>query len=489
MTPAEPRRVPIAGKVGFGVGQLAEGLHSAGINGFLILYYQQVLGLPGTLAGTALLIAMIFDAFSDPMVGAFSDHVRTRFGRRHPFIVASAIPLGVVFFALFSPPAGLDQTGLFAWLVTFAVLERVALTFYGVPHSALGAEMAPQYDDRSTIFSVSTGFGFLGGVLGLSCAYIFFFPETPEFRPGTLNPAGYPLLASVFALGMVLSIFACAWGTRSEIPYLVGRTDHPTSFDLTQTFRNVGVIVSNRSFAALFLGSVFGALVLNIDEILNPYMGLHFWALPTDQIAVLPFAALLGLPVALFLAQYLPRVFDKRNTTMLCIVVFVIFANTPVFLRLLDVSWFPENGSRWIVPILFGRGVLVGCFAPVALIMLASMLADVCDEIELESGQRLEGLVFSARSFALKLTSGVGNWIGGVILDLIAFPTNATVGTVPEDVLFNLGLVVGPLGAGLGSVGLGFYMMYRLDRGRHAEISAELAERRSAREPESALAS
>ena len=95
-------------KFAYGIGQLAEGLKNSALGTFVLFYYNQVLGLPGTLAGLALAIALFFDAFTDPFAGSISDNWRSKMGRRHPFMYASALPLGICFYLLFSPPEGLS---------------------------------------------------------------------------------------------------------------------------------------------------------------------------------------------------------------------------------------------------------------------------------------------------------------------------------------------------------------------------------------------
>ena len=95
-------------KFAYGIGQVAEGLKNSALATFVLFYYNQVLGLPGTLAGLAVAIALVFDAVSDPLAGSISDNWRGKFGRRHPFMYASAIPLGICFYLLFAPPDGLQ---------------------------------------------------------------------------------------------------------------------------------------------------------------------------------------------------------------------------------------------------------------------------------------------------------------------------------------------------------------------------------------------
>lgn len=96
-------------KFAYGIGQLAEGLKNSALSTFVLFYYNQVLGLPGTLAGLALAIALIFDAFTDPLAGSLSDNWHSTMGRRHPFMYASALPLGICFYLLFAPPSGLSE--------------------------------------------------------------------------------------------------------------------------------------------------------------------------------------------------------------------------------------------------------------------------------------------------------------------------------------------------------------------------------------------
>ena len=126
-------------KLAFGVGQAAEGLKNAAFGTFLIFYYVQVLGMPGTLAGLAVGIALLVDAFTDPLAGSLSDNWRSNYGRRHPFMYASILPLTVSFYFLFHPMVSGD-TALFIWLVVFTNAARTSMSLYHVPHIALGAD-------------------------------------------------------------------------------------------------------------------------------------------------------------------------------------------------------------------------------------------------------------------------------------------------------------------------------------------------------------
>ncbi len=151
-------------KTAFGFGQIGEGVKNSAFSYFLLFFYSQVLGLSATLTGLALFIATTFDAITDPIAGSISDRFQHRWGRRHPFMYAAAIPLGVTFALLFRPPAELGELGTFLWLVSFTLLVRGSMTLYHVPHMALGAELSEDYHERTTIVAFRTIVGLAGAV-------------------------------------------------------------------------------------------------------------------------------------------------------------------------------------------------------------------------------------------------------------------------------------------------------------------------------------
>ena len=193
-------------KFAYGIGQLAEGLKNSALSTFVLFYYNQVLGLSGTLAGTAILIALLFDAVSDPLAGSLSDNWQSRWGRRHPFMYASALPLGIAFFFLFSPPEGLSEFSLFLWLTVTVVLTRGAMTLYHVPHIALGAELSEDYDERTQVVSYRYFLGFAGYLVAYYLGFGVFFKDTAEFSRGQFNVDAYAPFAFVLAVTMVVTI-------------------------------------------------------------------------------------------------------------------------------------------------------------------------------------------------------------------------------------------------------------------------------------------
>jgi Na+/melibiose symporter-like transporter len=468
--------------VSYGFGQIAESTKNTGFSVFLLFYYNQVLQVSATGTSIALAIALVFDAFTDPLAGSLSDKARTRWGRRHPFILMAALPLAFTFYLLFNPPAGLSELGHFFWLVTFAVLVRAAMTFYHVPHLALGAEMARDYNQRSSMYAFNTFFGFLGGALFVPISYRLFFPTTEEFNPGLLNHGAYSEWA-LFAGGvMILSILVCVLGTAKEIPWLREQSAKPSreKFSISQMLVELIEAFRNQSFRAIFFGMMLGTFVLAVEGVFNPFMGFHFWGMTTEQLTFIPIGSVIGLFLSVMCIPIATRLFDKKPTLIGSALLIILNINIPIVLALSGVSWFPEPGSNILLAILILNSGVTAFLGPILFATLNSMFADITDEHELEIGERREGVIFSARAFALKATSSMGLIFGGVLLDYIEFPRGAIMGTVPVDTVWNLGFIAGPATSVFTFFGMALYMRYKIDRARHQEITRQLELQREA---------
>ena len=123
----------------------------------------------------ALGIALVFDAISDPLIGAWSDRFNSRLGRRHPFIYASIIPLSLSFYFLFTEPASYSQSYLFWKLLILVLIIRISLTFYEIPRASLGPELTKDYDKRNFVNGWAYAAAVLGAMTVTFVMYSFFF--------------------------------------------------------------------------------------------------------------------------------------------------------------------------------------------------------------------------------------------------------------------------------------------------------------------------
>jgi Na+/melibiose symporter-like transporter len=465
-------------KVAYGVGQVAEGLKTTAIATFVLFYYNQVLGLSGTLAGLALGFALVFDAVTDPLAGSLSDNHRSRLGRRHPFMYASAVPLGVAFGLLFLPPEGLGQTGLFLWLAVTVVLVRAAMTLYHVPHLALGAELSNDYEERTTVVAFRTFFGTFGGLLAYLVGFAVFFTDA---RGGQVNGANYGPFAITVAVLMIVTIFWSGWGTRSRIPFLPRPPEGArvsVAGSLVRVLRELKEALSNRSFRWLFAGVLILFVMVGVDSALNLYMFNYFWELHSSQILWLFMALPVGAMAGAGLTRYLHRFMEKNMGVLFGTSWFAILELVPVLLRL--AGWFPENGTTELFVILLIVRFLQGVGAVQSTVSFNSMMADVADEQELVTRRRQEGIFFGAIAFSAKGTSGLGNLVAGIGLDVIAWPRGAAgiaAADIAPETIVSLGYLYGPLVAAFAVVSVWCLSHYDLTRERHSAIQQALRAR------------
>lgn len=484
MALTERPQLTFARKFAYGFGQAAEGLKFGAFAVFLFFYYVQVLGLSGTYAGLALGIALMIDAITDPLVGSISDNWRSRLGRRHPFIYASIVPMAFSFYFLFSPPS-LSEFGLFLWLLAFAVLTRVSMTFYHVPHIALGAELTEDFSERTTVVAFRQFFSTFGALLAYGIGFGLFFHATSSQPHGQFRAEAYSPFALTLSVLMVISVLSSAQATLRHIPFLPQPKGAPQPVSpwgsVTRMFAEAAEALRNRSFAWLFTGMLVVYMMVGVDGALSLHMNTYFWELSSrDNIAF--FAAYpVGIMFGALFARRLNDLFDKKPSLVIGTGWWALCQIIPVILRLL--GFFPENGSDELLWTLVFVKFIQGIGVVQALITFGSMVADIVDEHELATGKRQEGVFFASVSFSSKFTTGIGSVVGGVALDLINWPRGVAIQTasdIPPDTLMWLGLIYGPILSGFAVVSVWCYSKHRLDRRRHAEIVRDLYLRRQA---------
>ena len=477
-------------KVAYGVGQAGEGVFGQGLGFFLLFYYSQILGLSPGLAGSAIGLAVMIDAVSDVLAGSLSDHWHSPRGRRHPFMYASFLPLSLCFFLLFFPLVT-SELGLFIWLAVFTNVARTMMSMYHVPHLALGAEITEDFEDRSALVAYRQFFSNIGGLIALFSFFLIFSPFLGE-GVGRFNPGAYVPWALFMAVVMGGTIFWSAWGTRSCIPFLPGVVDSSRlsiKVLFSRLYRDFMDVASNRNFRYLFTGVLVVFIMVGVTTTLDIYMFTYFWELDDSIILPVIVAYAIGNALGTMVSVRLFSAWGKKTCLIIGGLAWAFFQTLPVVLRLL--GWFPENADtveifggemQLVMPLLVVMKVMQGFATAQANVGYGSMMADVCDEHEHETGRRQEGAFFAAVAFSAKATGGFGAIIAGWALEIIEWPVGdhiRTAADVPAETLTNMGMFYGPMVAGLGFISVFFYTQYRLTPERHAEMLKDLTARRA----------
>ncbi|MDG5489507.1 MFS transporter [Sphingomonas sp. BGYR3] len=461
------RRVSTRISALYGAGAVAYGVKDFCFSTFLLLFYNQVLGLSAAQVGLVIGGALIIDAFVDPAVGFLSDRTRSRWGRRHPWMYGAALPIGLGWLLLWNPPEW-SAGALLGWLFVMAVLVRSAVSAYEVPSQALSPELTSDYDDRTRIMAYRYVFGW-GGGLGMLILTYGVFLSGPE---GVLDRAGYVGFSVAGAALIVGAILISALGTHREI----ARLPKPPIVrqSLAGYLREMGDSLNNRAFLILMAGGLFYFVAQGVSFGLSNYLYVHVWRMAGSDFTWLGLVLLAGAVAAFAVAPRLGRALGKPKAAMLMLIGAAVLNGTPYWLRL--AGMFPEPGDAAMMPTLYLFYFINGACGVSSTILLASMLADVVEHSEARTGRRSEGLFFAGLFFIQKCTSGIGIALVGAILSGIAFPTGAAPGTVPVPVIDQLTIAFAAIYLGLGVTGALCYRAFPFGRKEHDDRIALLAQ-------------
>ncbi len=467
-------RIPFRWKFLNGLGQAGMAITGWGFGTFAMLYYNQVLGLSGKLSGLAVLIVLLCDAISDPIVGSFSDGFKSRWGRRHPLMLLSIPFVGLSFFGLFWPPAGLEGYSLFAWFTGIAIFMRTSFSFFHVPYMSLSAELSQDYREKTKIAVYRYATGQIAALVLIVVAWNFIFIGTEDNPSPQLNREPYFWYALVSVVLMSVMMLISTIGTMGAIPYLSGTTQTPRRFSLKRVFSDLIKSLRSPPFRALLFSFLIAGVYFGAQGAMTLYLYTFFWQMDTSGIEAGQRWFLIGGLMGVFCTPLFVRMIDKKGTFIFCLVTLVFSYIIPVVLTLAGVI---SSSSVLFLPLLLTL-TTIGAFAGgVKNTITASMMADIADDHELREGVRQEGIYFGALSLAEKCVSATGGWLVGFVLWFINFNPNSTPGEVPESVLFNLGVVYCAL-VFLMFISISVVIPYKLDRKRHTEILKKLEERR-----------
>ena len=451
-------------------GAIANGVKNDAFTFFLLFFYSNIIGLTPGLASLAIFIALLVDAFTDPLMGVISDRTQHKLGRRHPYFLLGMIPMALSYFMLFSIQTSweLSQQNLFLWMLSFTLLTRLGMTIFEVPHRSLGSEMTRSYTERTSIFAARELLGWFGGLFNAFLAYTIFFRDTPDYMPGTKNPDPWIYYGMTGASIMCISVLLTYFGT---LKYRNHSDAKIATFNLKLILNQIFIALKNKSFLIFFFGYLFIAISWGMGSSLQIYMNTYFWEFKSIMLA-----SYLGIYVLSTLSAYLivPRlvqVIEKKTILLIAISFAALIPPIPIILFINNLL--PDTGT-WnlfyaTIPFVY---VANTCLSSSAIIR-ESMLGDISDEVELESGIGQQGLMFASSSLIGKLNTGLGILMAGITLEFINFPQGTDVIPSAENI-FNLAMVQGPLVAILMIIPFGIFSLYKIDRYRHQQILAKL---------------
>ena len=456
----------------YGSASIAYGIKNNAFSYLLLIYANQVLGLPGYLASLALAIAMIWDAVSDLLLGHWSDKTSSRLGRRHPFMYAAFFVLPITFYALFNPVIELNDDNTFYYVLVLALLIRTGTTLFEVPSTALLPDLETDYDRRNKWLALRHFFGWTGGN-GIHMINFMFWVGAY----GVATQTGYGIYGIAGALLIATAILVSSFGTQ-KVAAALPRPSEPFRFlAIKREIKQIFQSVKNKNFAALFFFGLTVGIAGGLGTALYLYNTTYFFGFSGKQISVTAIGVLISPVIAYWAAPYLGKLFGKKRAAIYAILVNIMLYPMPYILLL--TGYWPELGSwasLYIYSCFIVMEVICGIIGGV---LLDSMMADVVEDSELKTARRSEGLFYAARGFAAKAISAGGIVGAGSIVSIVGLDGITSVDDVTQEIRMSLATLFLPIYCGLYLLGLVIVSKYRITREDHDAHLAQLNARKA----------
>lgn len=457
--PSQPPKLTWSTKLAYGAGDMGAGLTSNLLAFSFLIFLTNVAGLEPLTAGTVLLIGKIWDAVNDPLVGILSDRTRTRWGRRYPWIALTAIPFGATFYLNWMVPGFTSQIALFWYYVVVSILFQVFFTTTNLPYSTLTAEMTEDYDERTELTSFRLSFSLIGAVsvlaLGLVVSNLVANPERQ-----------YQILG---ILGGSISIATIYWCVLGTFPHYKRRaTYHGRPLNYTETedsdsfFQQLKIVFSNRPFLFVVGIYMFSWLALQITATIIPFY-VTFWMGANDYFLAALLVQGTAIPM-MSLCNILSKRVGKKG---------LYFLGSGVWILVQVALFFLQSGQ---LSALYGLCLVASFGVATAYVVPWSILPDVIELDELNTGQRREGAFYAFMTLLQKMGLAVGIFLVSLALQTSGFVKEAA--TQPESALLAIRFFMGPVPLILLVFGMVLAYFYPITKATHTETLLKLAERR-----------
>jgi len=437
---------------------------------FYAIFLTDVVGLEPRIASVAALVGIIWDAVNDPIVGTISDKVRTRWGRRRPFLLFFSIPFALAFLMLWWAPPFENQLALAVTVSVAFMLSDTLQTFVSVPYYALTPEITPDYDERTSL----TGFRMFFNLFA-SLATAVAAPAIVDgvLASGATQQQGYMVVAALFGglavLPFLLIFFVVKERVRSEEEI---QQEQDTPFLVT-----VRVAWSNIPFRFATVLYMLNWITFDLVALVLPFFMLYWVArgnllqkalgLPLEStvFAFLLITSVLMLPFWVWLSGKLSKhIAYIIGMSFWAVVQLLIFTIQP--------------GQITYVLVL---AVMAGISVSTAHVLPDSIFPDVIEWDELRTRRRQEGIYYGVKNFIRKLTGALAIFIALQVLGWFGYqspPEGVTQFTQPASALTAIRILIGPFGAVLLFSAVILAWFYPLTREKHTRIRKLLARRK-----------
>lgn len=434
--------------VGYGLGDMGFNFYWTNISTFLLIFYTDVFGITAAAAATMLFVVKIFNAFTDPMIGAFADRTQTRWGKFRPYLLFVPLPLAVLGVLTYTTP-DLGPTGKLVWAYVTYLLLMTVYTAVNLPYSALSGVITGDARERNAINASRFVCGFTGGMIVTAVS-----PKLVEWLGGGAPAMGWTLTMVFWGIAAAV-IFAITFSSTRE---RVKPVQEPASVR-----QDLADLRSNKPWILLFLL----ALIIMVSITLRMTSAAYYFKYVVNRpelLATFVPAYLLAAAAGTALTPFLARFIDKRKLMIGLMLISTVLSAAFLFV---------DASQIWLMYALqIALGLALGPKSPLNF----SMLADAADYNEWRNGRRATGMTFAASSFAQKLGTAVAVGVIGAIFTALGYVPNAAQSADSQAGIVWLMSVIPAVFTLLAAI---LMIFYTLDNPTMARIQSDLADRKS----------
>lgn len=408
-------------KLCYAIGNLGYGTISQTLSTFIMFFGTSVLGIKGTLVGLCVAIAAFWDGLSDPIMGYISDTYSSgRFGRRLGYLLIGTIGMAIFNILLWSVPMQFGQVAKFFWLLLMLIILETTNTLFATPYVALGIDLAPGYNEQSSLQAYKTVFLILGMVL----PSVFMMVFMPGGTQGQLSKNSYMYISYVSSALALVCGLVCVFGTKNavkQLPKYQPQKKQKNAF--FKIFFNFFVTLRRKNYGAIILSYsvslIAAAFLTSVGMHLFTY-SFHFNSL---QISLLMTILFLGAIASQPVWIYISRRIDKKPALRLAYVLILVgIAVTAIVFLLREVL---GVGTSFLLCLFcmmfcgFGTGALYS--------LPISMFADNVTLDKLKTGENKSATYSGYMTFAYNISNSIALLVIGVLLDIIKFDASMPV--------------------------------------------------------------
>lgn len=467
------QKLDLKTKLAYGAGDLGPAITANIAIFFLLIFFTNVAGIPAGLAGSVLLIGKIWDAVNDPIVGVLTDKTQSRrWGRRLPWMLYGAIPFGIFFFLQwivppFSNNQGSNVWALFWYYVVIGLISQVFYTVVNLPYTALTPELTQDYDERTSLNSFRFSFSIGGSILSLLLSKVVFSVISDRQQQ-------YLVLAAICTVISVLSLYWCVYGVRDRVLAFEAKRIQVQESESIPFFQQLKIAFSNRPFLFVIGIYLFSWLGVQVTASIIPYFVINCMALPESDVPTVMIAVQGTALFMLFVWTAVSKKIGKKLVYFLGMSLWIIAGAGLFFLQ-------PgQIGLMYVMAVMAGFGVSTAYLVP------WSMIPDVIELDELQTGQRREGIFYGFMVLLQKFGLAFGLFLVGNALQASGFKEAVAGQTAlpiqPDSALLAIRIAVGPIPTICLIFGLVLTYFYPITREMHAEMLLKLKERRQQKE-------